>query len=208
MSEAEIKRGRGRPKKAQSVVNASPDDVSACYAEFVSLKSDVARLGQRIAAMFNRYEKQGVNPKAIKAAYAKAQKDPTEAARFHLIETEYLNLLGIIDVDDQGQGHFAQMLGPQKPKPSTEAQARLAAVRAHTDGYNSGLAGGGKDNNPHDAGTEPHVKWIEGWHDGYADRLAKNPDGDKIKSLDASRKRREPKPVAAETTAADQPALV
>jgi ribosome modulation factor len=170
--------------------NVNPDEIAACYAEYASLRADQARIGQRIASTLGRYEKLGVQPKGIKHAYVMASKDPAIAAAQHRMMTEYLAILDIIDVGPDGQGNFTAALGINKP--TGEAATKLTQARVHMDGYNSGKAGGAKEACRWPAGTQEHVWWLEAWHDGNADRLAKNPDADKTTEASTARARREP----------------
>lgn len=197
---SEPKRGRGRPKKVVPT-NINPEAIAGCYTEYSSMMGDVARLGQRIAAMFGRYEKSdGVDSKAIKSSYALSQKDPEVAASQLRRNNEYARILGIVTFDANGQGDFIAGLDqPTAPTLAPEAAARVQAARAHADGYNTGKAGGTLEHNTNAPGTQAHVQWIEGFHDGHADRLLKNPDAGNIKQASPRRARREP--AGAEATA-------
>lgn len=183
----------GRPKReVTAVTNVNPDDIAACYTDYASMRGDIARIGQRIAVSFARFEKLGVQSKGIKRAYALAQKDPDVVAAQVRMETEYLAILEIIDFSETGQGSFAAGLKAVVAKPSPVAAERLNLARAHADGYNTGLAGGDKGACRVPPGTEAHVKWLEGWHDGHADRVARKPDAEKTKPASTSRARRAP----------------
>lgn len=192
------KRGRGRPRK-QIPTNINPEAVAGCFSEYSSMMGDMARLGQRIAVMFTRYEKSdGVDSKSIKHAYGLSRKDPAVAAAQVRRNNEYARLLGIVSFDANGQGDFMAGLDTGEP-PLTlapEAAARVQAARAHADGYNTGKAGGTMEHNTCEPGTEAHVRWIEGFHDGHADRIMKNPDADKAKQASTRRGRREPTEMA------------
>lgn len=169
---------RAKPAEAAPAgSNTDPDKVAACYAEYASLMTDQARVAQRMAAMFARYEKDGgVDKKAVKHAYSLASKDPAEATRQHARNSEYVAILGIITVEANGQSGVSEAFAPRVAKPSTAAQAQLNAARAHADGYNTGLAGGEIGNCQHSPGSEEFVSWRDGWSDGNADRLARNPE--------------------------------
>jgi ribosome modulation factor len=199
---AEPKRGRGRPRKVvRTNTNINPEAVAACYTEYSSMRGDVARLGQKIAAMFTRYEKSdGIDSKAIKSNYALSEKDPETAAAQLRRNNEYARILGIISFDSSGQGDFSAGLdvSPQPvPTLAPATAARVQAARAHADGYNTGKAGGTLEHNTNIIGTEAHVRWIEGYHDGHADRLLKNPDMANVKQASSRRARRDPPPADA-----------
>lgn len=182
-----------KAKQTEMKPNANPDEIAACFSEYSSMRADVARLGQKIAAMFGRYEKLGVDQKAIKNSYTAAQKDPNEAAAQHRKNTEYLAMLEIIDFSKEGQGSFAAGLDVKVAKPGAKASAGLRAARAYTDGYNSGLAGGKIDACKFPVGSEEFVRWRDGWGDGHADRIAKNPDADKVTQSEPRKRGRPPK---------------
>lgn len=166
-----------RAVSANAPTNTNPDAVAACYAEYASLMADGARNSAKIAALFGRYERSdGVDKKGIKHAYAISSKDPAEVARQHARNSEYLGILGLIEVEASGQIRMGADVIPIRAKPSKEMQAQVAAARAFGDGYNSGLAGGQIDACKHPVGSEEFVRWRDGWTDGYADRIARKPE--------------------------------
>lgn len=188
-----------RAKQQELRPNVNPDDVAACYAEYAGLRGDQARLNQRIVATLGRYEKQGVDPKAIKHAYTVAQKDPREAEAQFRRNAEYLSMLEIVRFDESGQGDFtAGLTVSAVAKPSNDASEKVRAARAHADGYNSALHGAKLDSNPfdHAPGSEEFGAWRSGWEDGAADRLAKNPDATKVTQAEPRRRGRPRKSVA------------
>jgi len=181
-----------KAKAAETKQNANPDEIAACFSEYSSMRADVARLGQKIAAMFGRYEKLGVDQKAIKNSYTAAQKDPNEAAAQHRRNTEYLAMLEIVDFSKEGQGSFAAGLDVKVAKPGPGASKLVRIGRAKTDAYNSALAGGKVDACPFNPGSEEFVAWRDSWQDGHDDRLARNPDADKVVQVEP-RKRGRPR---------------
>ena len=174
-----------RPSQTSTKPNASAADKATCFAEYSEKMSEIARIKQAISVTLGRFEKMGVDPKAIKFAYRMSSKD--DATGQHRTNTEYLALLGIIEVDDAGQASFAKALNVERP--TGEAATKLTTARAYNDGYNSGRHGGKNDACRFKTGTEEFVSWRNGWEDGAADRLAKNPDADKIKTA-TGRKRK------------------
>jgi ribosome modulation factor len=183
-------------KKANAVEeqrrNVNPDDVAACFAEYTSLRGDLARVQQKVAATLARYEKQGVDPKAIKHAYAEAQKDPAEAAAQHRKNVEYLAMLEIIDFGADGQGSFAAGLDVKVAKPGPKASEGLRVARAHSDAYNTALAGGTKDACPHEPASREWQAWHEGFSDGAADRLARHPEKATVTQAEPRKRGRPP----------------
>lgn len=194
----EPKRGRGRPKKEKPDTTNLPDpnQVAACFAEIQSIDIDALRVRARREATLKRYERShGVDPDSVKRMVAEAKKDPGEVSRKIRLDREYRRMVGLTRMSKSGQVEMAMdVLVAEGPVPTPDSQARVAVAMAHMDGYNSALAGGNIENNPHDPGTEQHVKWIEGFRDGEADRLLKNPDAANVKEASTRRTRREPTP--------------
>lgn len=166
-----------RPSQPNLKPNASAEDKAAAFAEYSEKMGEMARIKQAISVSLGRYEKLGVDPKAVKFAYRMSGKE--DAAEQHRKNTEYLALFGIIEVDESGQANFVKAL--QIERPTGEAATKLAIARAYSDGYNSGRHGGKIDACRFKAGSEEFVSWRNGWEDGAADRLAKNPEADKVK---------------------------
>lgn len=161
---------------------AEADDIAACYAEYVSLRTDQGRVSQAIGTMLKRYEKRHVDTKGIKNSYKLAMMDPAMAAAQHAINIEYAAILGIVEFDAAGQGDFAEGLERvSRPMPSPANAARVRVARAHNDGYNSGLAGGKIEGSERFAvGTEEFVVWRSGWNDGHNDRVARHPEKETV----------------------------
>jgi ribosome modulation factor len=179
-----------KAKAEAAAMNVNPDDIAACFSDYSALRSDIARLQQKIAATLARYEKLGVDPRAIKHAYAQASKDPAEVAAEHRRNGDYLRLLDLITVEANGQTSFADGIAAGAPaKLSAEAAEKVFLARVYNDGYNSGLAGGKIDACVHGPGSEAFVRWRDGWSDGHSDRLLKNLDADKV-TAPAPRRRR------------------
>jgi ribosome modulation factor len=62
---------------------------------------------------------------------------------------------------------------PALKPPSKAALAKLANGKVRVDGYNTGLAGGARDANPHAAGSEEYATWDKAWAEGAEDLAAK-----------------------------------
>jgi ribosome modulation factor len=168
-----------RASAAAVAANVDPDVIASCYQEYAELMSERARANAKVSAMLARYEKQGVDKKGIKNAYAISSKDPAEAARQHAKNTEYLMILEIIETDETGQGTFDKALTIKKPSPKSSERVRVA--RAHADGYNSGKAGGTiESRGGFQPGSEEFVAWSDGWQDGHNDRVAVKPEAEKV----------------------------
>jgi ribosome modulation factor len=158
-------------KRSKPETNVSPDDEAACFQEYSEKRGAIARIQQSIATMLERYKKMGVDTKAIKIAYAESQKEEPGADLREGIAL--MARLKIISFDADGQGSFLRGL---EVSPASEDALRLIALtKVQSDGFDTGMAGGLKDSNPWDAGTEPHVAWLEAWHEGHRERLKADP---------------------------------
>ena len=158
--------------KDKNQPNADANLIAEAFAAYSQIMAEMARVRQRAATMLHNYEQRGVDPKALKHAYRMSGKD--DAALLHFTQTSYLAMLGIIETEDSGQTNFGKAL--EVPKPSGTAAANLARMRAHSDGYNTGRAGGLVESCRFSPGSEEYVAWRDGWQDGHDDRLAANPD--------------------------------
>lgn len=159
-------------------------DVRAeCYAEYAELRGQSARISAKIAAMFGRFESQGIDDiekKAIKNAYALASKDEATVARQHKANTQVLIAVGIITVADTRWTETVEQ-AEMELEPTGEAAENLAAARAYGDGYRAGRDGAPIDGgDPLGAGSRQFVGWRQGFDDGRADRLAIKPEADKV----------------------------
>ena len=169
--------------------NATPELVAEAFVAISGLEREIAAIKQRMATTFSNYEKQGVDRRALKAALRMSYRDEAQAE--HKKATEYLVMLSIISVDEDGQGSFAAALGV--PMPAGDAGRNLELMRIYNDGYNTGRQGGLVTLCMHHAGSEEFVKWRDGWDDGQRDRRLAKPDADKVTTASPRRRGRPPK---------------
>lgn len=168
--------------------NVNPNDEAECAALYEDHMASMARIKQRIATDFGRYEKMGVSSDAIRYNYRMShQSDPGAT---HRQRTLTMARLGTIEYGADGQGDFSAALHATKPSP--DALAKLAVARAFGDGYNTGLAGGQIDACKHTIGSEEFVRWRDGWTDGYADRIARKPELENVTQAEPRRRGRPP----------------
>lgn len=147
--------------------NLSPDDVSECYSDYSDDMGQMARIKQRIATRFARFQGMGGEPKEIKAAYKLENMDnPADHIRGVIKTAQILRILPT-EVQADGQISFIPALAQA---PSAEAEAKVALARVRSDGYNSGRAGQPIDSCTFNAGTEEFVVWRDYWEDGAGDR--------------------------------------
>jgi hypothetical protein len=177
--------------EAMDQSNVDPSVIQACLAEYTTIDTEIKRLAQRQAAMFRRYEGQGVVPRSIKRAHRMSKLDKAVAAAEARTDVRYLVITGVLKpADDDWVKQVAQSdmfaEGEEPGTPSPE----LARARAYSDGYNSGRHGGEAINNPFLAGAAEHVEWEKGRRDGAADRALRGGASGKGKVADANPKKR------------------
>jgi hypothetical protein len=149
------------PKEESVSSNVDPDKVLEALEWYSGLRGEIASIQQEIATGLTRYEKQGIDKKALKVAYGLKASDatPEEIAAQRRRENDYLIWAGIITVEADGQTSMVTGLEPKKP--SAKAAKKLADGKVQSDGYNTARAGGTLDDNPHTAGTEEYALWAE-----------------------------------------------
>lgn len=175
-------------------MNVDPSIIQACLAEYTTIDVEMKRLAQKQAAMFGRYEGQGVNKRSIKNAHKMSRLDRAEASAQAQSDARYLIITGILNPADDDWAravHQSQMFTDAEetetdaPSPATKAPVMSSALnqaRAHTDGYNSGKHGGEAANNPYLQGTAEYVQWAKGLSDGLADRKLRGKGATKVAS--------------------------
>lgn len=158
--------------------NVSPDDEANCLADLTALKlkltqamQPVARVRQEISSMWGRYEKLGIDKGRMKRVYEDSILDnPQDEWERRTALAARLNIIKInVEWEEGGQGSFAD-IGRSLQKASDAALGNIVHGRIRSDGYNSGLAGGLRENNPLMAGSEEHVIWDGCWIEGAEDR--------------------------------------
>lgn len=186
------------PERVRQTVTNGPDQAlfEDVLAEHIELSTSVARLNQKKKTNLGRYEAAGGDPDDIKYAHRMRNLDAGEARAKIRQRAKVDGWLGLVAFDAVGQGGFSKLFdGDVKiAKPVTPSSGKLEANKAMADGYNSGLAGGARDHNPHDAGTERHAKWDAGWLQGAEDHAAKTgePAADTSKAKPAHAAKTEP----------------
>ena len=155
--------------------NVDPNKIAECAAEYEELMGQRGRLDQKIGTMLRNYEKHdGVKAASIKRDYRRRNMTTDEVQAELAEDALYARVLGRIEWDAGGQSSFAGAFA-EVPKPSGAAADGLARARAHSDGYNSGKHGAKIESCQFPNGSEEFIAWRDGWTDGNADRLMKNP---------------------------------
>ncbi|MEF2073515.1 hypothetical protein [Consotaella aegiceratis] len=104
----------------------------------------------------------GINTKAAKKAIQVANGGKAEEFIQEQKDTlDYLAILGH-GLDPEQRDLFRVAPGARTPLDE----------RAYEDGLRAGRLGMGTEENPHAAGTEAYEKWMQGFHQGTADRNA------------------------------------
>jgi hypothetical protein len=174
--------------------NVDPAIVQACLAEYSDIDTQMKRLAQKQAAMFSRYEGQGVNRKSIKNTIKMSRQDRAAAAAQAKTDLRYYMIAGILKpADDEWVQSVSQSSifeDTEDPHEIGKPSPDLARARAHADGYNSGRHGGEAINNPFHAGSQEFVAWEKGRTDGAADRKLRGTTSAKVKDADATPTRR------------------
>lgn len=181
---------RGRPRKVPATDTAATQQVAAngptneriaeVLADYTSLDTAGARIRQQVKTLLDGFEKEGGDKAELKALHKSMKLDPREAQAKLERRLRYHAGQGIVvSWMENGQGTVVGLLGPEAKAPDkgSKASKQLAAARAHSDGYNSGLRGGVPSDNPFNAnpGSEEYVQWHDGRDDGQRDREARNP---------------------------------
>ena len=156
-------------KKDDLKANLNPDDVAECYADYSDDMGQMARIKQRIATRFARFQGIGGDPKEIKFAYKLDNMDDASGYLRGVMKTAAILRIIPTETEESGQVSFLPAFSP----PSPEADAKVAMGRARADGYNVGRAGYPVDNCPFNAGSEEFVAWRDRWEDGAADLAMK-----------------------------------
>jgi|HubBroStandDraft_1064217.scaffolds.fasta_scaffold49437_6 hypothetical protein len=191
-----------KPKSEPMSSNVDPDLMVEALGWYAEKRGDIASIQQEIATGLGRYEKQGIDKKALKLAYSLQSSDmtPEEIAAQRRREHDYLRWAGIITVEADGQTSIITGLEPKKP--STKAARKLELGRVQADAYNSQRAGGTLDDNPHTAGTEEYAVWAESFTRARADAVE---EAEKA-ALPPAKRGRKTSPAAAAVEALQAPA--
>lgn len=154
--------------------NVDPATIQACLAEYTEVSTEISRLAQRQAAMFRRYEGQGVNVKSIKHAHRASKLDKAAARAQTQSDMRYLVIAGVLHpADDEWAMQVSQsslFSADEDVETVGTSSPHLARARAHSDGYNSGRHGGEAISNPFQPGQETYVAWEEGRKEGQDDK--------------------------------------
>lgn len=179
----------------QGGMNVDPSLIQACLAEYTEVDTQIKRLSQKQAAMFKRYENQGVNVRSIKNSHRASRQDKAAAAAQAQSDVRYLIITGVLNpANDDWAKHVSQtdMFSQEASatSPIGTVSPQLARARAHSDGYNTGRHGGDGQTNPHTAGSAEHVAWLGGLKDGQADRALRPGAARVVKANDAAPRKR------------------
>ena len=120
----------------------------------------------RLRNVYKRFEKQGVTPILIKEAIRARDMDP-DALMAELREKFAAYDAAGIDVPTDD-------LFPETVQPRAKESQEHVEWEAGDAGWRAGFGGVSIDDAPFPAGSILRVKWVERWHDGQADAVARS----------------------------------
>lgn len=159
--------------------NTSADDAAQLFIEIQEINSAVARLGQKKATTFARFENMGVDVDAVKDCLKLAKDEDAPERVKRMVDMARILKIIPVEVDANGQSSALIIVRPDAPKLSTEKDEALSLHKAFWLGHDAGFDGGERGANPHEAGSALHVDWDKGWKDGAEDLALKKPNVEK-----------------------------
>lgn len=159
--------------------NTTADDAAACFMEIQEINSAVARLGQKKASTFIRFENMGVDVDAVKDCLKLARDEDAPERVKRMVDMARILRIIPVEIDANGQSAASILINPGSATLSKAMDERLSLHRSFWSGRDIGLAGGERGENPHEAGTANYVDWDKGWSDGAEDLAMKKPNVEK-----------------------------
>lgn len=148
----------------------TPEDEAHTLAELIRLDTAQAQINQERSTLLARFEKKGGDKKAIKAIKVLLSRDKREAEAHLAALGRYGRNAGIKITWQGDQSALTDVLADPAGTPArkTDGDRDLAAARAHSDGYNSGMRGAVPSDNPHrnKPGSVEYVEWHNGRDEG------------------------------------------
>jgi hypothetical protein len=180
---------------ADAIPNTGPDDLAECLTGLAELEVAQMRLKAKLSAHWRKYENLGVDKKEALSVHAMSKMTKEERDAKRRIRDRYEHFA--FDFDKKtGQGSFAAAMESRPERSPTSLsmpERRLSVARAHTDGYNTGKAGGDATNCPHNPGTEEYVAWHDSWGDAQDDWHADDNSEAKAKAKEKAEEKAEEK---------------
>jgi hypothetical protein len=163
--------GDAEAPNTEKASTAKPEDAAECFLEAREIKSSMARMSQKLSALYGRYENLGVDTLSIKECL-KLEKDKNPPARLKRIMV-MAAILNVIPTETEKDGQISVMPGLSVTGLNEATKEKIALANAYNDGYNTGLVAGSETNNKYPPGSEHRVKWSLGHIDGQAQRAIK-----------------------------------
>lgn len=172
--------------------NPPPPNVwAAAIAEITANEFEMASLAGRKAAIFNRYEAQGVDRKILKATVALSRMDQDKAAAYLRGLTQAAVAVEVIRVADAGWTASVQQADLFAPADGEDAD-NLRFARARKQGFAAGKKGHVAQANPytHNIDSPEAVGWAQGHVEGKNIRELIKPGAKNVSHITAGKGRR------------------
>lgn len=161
----------GNAPNTEKAATSKPEDAAECFLEAREIKSSMARMSQKLSALYARYENLGVDTLSVKDCL-KLERDKNPPARLKRIMV-MAAILNVIPTETEKDGQLSVMPGLSVTGLNDATREKIALANAYNDGYNTGLVAGSETNNKYEPGSELRVKWSLGHIDGQAQRAIK-----------------------------------
>jgi ribosome modulation factor len=192
-ADGEAPRGRGRPAKEKpDGSNVTPALIAEATAQYVEDRAMIARATARCGANLKRFEAQGIDSEWIKENAKELKYTQDEAAQRAATRLRYKIAVGIIKIADAQWASNITQAGFEFTAAAGEADEKMRAARASTEGYRAGKNGHSLDSSPYNGspGSVEFVSWRDGHGKGMADRALMKPGSEKVVSVSTGHGRR------------------
>jgi len=144
----------------------TPEEFTEYLATDLEIGVQIAKLNKRRATNMAQYEGIGGDRDEIRVGRKLDKLGPS----FISMVGRVGGYMGYLTVEEDGQGSFAKAFEEPPMPTASKAAGRIFLINANMDGFNSALAGGTTDDNPHPPGSEIYEKWDKGCREGMAER--------------------------------------
>jgi len=144
----------------------TPEEFAEYLATDLEIGVKIAKLNKRRATNMAQYEGIGGDRDEIRVGRKLDKLGPS----FISMVGRVGGYMGYLTVEEDGQGSFAKAFEEPPMPTASKAAGRIFLINANMDGFNSALAGGTTDDNPHPPGSEIYEQWDKGCREGMAER--------------------------------------
>jgi hypothetical protein len=162
-----------------------PDEYLGIIRELVADEIDKNRVVGRIRSKLKRLKDAGANLDAVALLRKLAKRDPEDRLAMLSDLRKYAGWEGVTLIAAGVDPNAEQ--SEMWDEPSPEMQQGYKDALIHSDGYNSRMAKGARDDNPQMAGSSAYQMWDRGWLDCEGDLKAQ---GETAKVASTERKPR------------------